>query len=341
MACNRPDLILIKASSTGGLYLCRRIVGRSNDAQSRVAPRDHRGRRRRVEPWPGHVRPASRAAAQAGRHREARDPAARSLRAEPGRAQGGADRTTRREAGRADPDRGRVCRSQSDLFPALRRLPWRAEERRHRQAAHPGPDARAWLRLPAGVHHLRLAGRHAQLGHLGRSHRGAGRPHGALPLERSGDAARVRHGRGARHLDRARPGRAAPDPADERPRHRQSVLGDAARRRAGRADRRRQLRDRQRPRHRLRRAHFPHLGVRPLSLRDRTRRQGRSDRSLDGPAAGGRDGQDRPRGTLGRDLQVPRAGKIGTPSPAPTGRRNSSSWTAPRSSRSRSSRPAA
>ena len=247
---------------------------------------------------------AGSGATPAKRARTAPDPAAGPLRAEPGRAQRGADRGARREARRAEPDRGRVRASQSDLFRALRRLPWRAQEGRHGQGAHARPHARARLRLPAGVHHLRLARRHAELGHLGRADRGRGRSDGALPAERSRDAARVQPGADARDLGRARAGRGAPRRAAARPRYRQSVLGDLARRRPGRPDRRRHVRDRQRAGHRLRGAHLADLGVRPLSLRDRTRCQGRPDRSLDGPAAGRRHGQDRARGALGRDLQV-------------------------------------
>ena len=74
----------------------------------------------------------------------------------------------RRGAGRPGPDPGRVRRGEPDLLRALRRLPRRAAQGRDRQAADPRPHPRARLRLSAGLHHLRLARRHAELGHLGR-----------------------------------------------------------------------------------------------------------------------------------------------------------------------------
>ena len=152
---------------------------------------------------------AGSGATSAKRARTARDPAAGPLRAEPGRAQRGADRGAWREARRAAPDRGRVRAGQSDLLRALRRLPWRAQEGRHGQGAHARPHARARLRLSAGVHHLRLARRHAELGHLRRADRGRGRPDGALPAERPRDAARVQPGADARDLGGPRAGRGA------------------------------------------------------------------------------------------------------------------------------------
>jgi hypothetical protein len=64
-----------------------------------------------------------------------------------------------------------------------------------------------------------------------------------------------------------------PKKQDEQPRPAQPVLGDAARCRQDRADRRRQQEDRRRHRHRLRGPHLAHVEVRSLPLRDRPRRE--------------------------------------------------------------------
>ena len=168
---------------------------------------------------------------------------------------------------------GRGERGQHDLLPALRRLPRRAAQRRHRQAAEHRHHPRARLRLPQGLHHLRLAGRHAQLGHLGRAVRAADRPHEPLPAQRAGGTPRMGHEGDARELEGAGPGGPAAQGEAEPARPRQPVLGDVARHRRGRPDRRRDLRDRQDLPHRLRRPHLTHVGLGPLPLRDRPRRR--------------------------------------------------------------------
>ena len=53
-----------------------------------------------------------------------------------------------------------------DLLRALRRLPRRAAQGRHRQAADARHHARQGHRLPEGLHRLRLARRHAELADL-------------------------------------------------------------------------------------------------------------------------------------------------------------------------------
>ena len=98
------------------------------------------------------------------------------------------------EAGRSGDQPGGVQPGGDDLLRALRRLPRRAAQGRDRQAADPRHHPRGGLRLPQGLHHLRLAGRHAELGHLGPALRGAGRHDGALPPDRAAGAAGVRHG---------------------------------------------------------------------------------------------------------------------------------------------------
>ena len=80
--------------------------------------------------------------------------------------------------------------------------------------------------------------------------------------------------------------------------------GDVARRGRGRADRRRHQEDRAGPEDRLCSAYLADVGLRTLSVHDRTRRQDQSDRSLDGSAANRGRAQGRLRGALGRDLQV-------------------------------------
>ena len=165
-------------------------------------------------------------------------------------------------------------------------------------------------------------GRHAQLGHLGRSVRAADRPHEPLPAQRAGGAPRMGHEGDARILAGAGPGGPAAQGEAEPARSRQPVLGDVARHRRDRPDRRCDLRDRQDLPHRLRRPHLAHVGVRPLPLRDRPRRADQRLRPLHGPAGRGGADQDRDRGALGRDVQGGTAGRTSTPSPAPTGRRN-------------------
>jgi hypothetical protein len=282
---------------------------------SRGAARADRGGR--------HQRGRRARRAAAGRAQAARDPAPGSLRARAQRAaRAGAAAGPGGTARYPIPDPGRSGRSKHDLLPALRRLPRRAAQGGDRQGAHPRPHPRAGLRLPARLHHLRLAGRHAQLGHLGRALRAASRSHGALPAQRSGGSPRVGHGQDAGILAGAGPGRPAPEGEAEPARHRQPVLGDLARHRGDRADRRQELRDHRDLPDRLRRPHLAHVGLGPLPLRHRSRRADQRLRPLHGPAGGGRPGQDRHRGALGRDLQGSPAGRTGTRSAAPTGRRN-------------------
>ena len=215
-------------------------------------------------------------------------------------------RDPRPQARRSGDQRGGVQRGREHLFPALRRLPRRAAQGRDRQAADARHHPRTRLRLSQGLHHIRLARGHAELGHLGRPDRGAGRSDGALRADRSAAAAGIRHGQDARELEPDRCAGEPADRADERPEARQPFLGDAARCGPGGADRRRHLRDPQDPRDRLRGPHQPHLGLRTLSLRDRPRRGAEHDRSLDGGAHHRRDHQDRLRGALRRDLEVRR-----------------------------------
>ena len=97
---------------------------------------------------------------------------------------------------------------------------------------------------------------------------------------------------------------AAADEEDEQLQHRQHLLDDAARHRRGGADRRRHQEDHQHRQDRLRGAHLAHVGLGPLPVRDRPRRQDQHDRPLDGDARQRRRDPHRPRGALGRHLQV-------------------------------------
>ena len=61
--------------------------------------------------------------------------------------------------------------AHGNLLRALRRLPRRAAQGRHRQAADAGHHPEEGHRLPQGVHQLRVAGRHAELGQVRRADR--------------------------------------------------------------------------------------------------------------------------------------------------------------------------
>ena len=97
-------------------------------------------------------------------------------------------------------------------------------------------------RVPEGLHQVRLAGRHAELGHLGRADRRRSRPDGALRPAGAADAAGIRHGGHEEDLEGHRAAGEAADEEDEQVRPRQSLLGDAARHRRSGADRRRHRR---------------------------------------------------------------------------------------------------
>ena len=172
------------------------------------------------------------------------------------------------QAGRSGDDQGGVRQGGDDLLRALRRLPRRAAQGRDRQAAdarhHAGSSASTTCRdfitygSPAGMPNWGTSGELTEA---------AGRPDGALPAARAAAAAGVRHGGDEGELEGPRAARAAADQEDEQPRHRQPVLGDAARRRRGRADRRRHQEDRQHLQDRLRGAHLAHVGLGALSVR--------------------------------------------------------------------------
>ena len=159
--------------------------------------------------------------------------------------------------GAAD-DAGRVRRRTQDLLRALRRLPRRAAQGRHRQAADTRPDHRQGHRLPEDLHCLRLAGRHAQLADLRRDGREDRRPDGALHPARRPGAAGVRHGADEGDLEGHRPAGPAADEEDEQLQHREHLLDHAARHRRGGADRRRYQEDHQHRQDRLRGAHLAH-----------------------------------------------------------------------------------
>ena len=113
----------------------------------------------------------------------------------PGRAVAGRRRRRQdpRDARRAEHDDGRVRARAEDLLPALRRLPRRAAQGRHGQAAHARHHAEEGHRVPEGVHQPGFAGRHAELGQVGRAHAGGSGHHGALRPARAAAAARIRH----------------------------------------------------------------------------------------------------------------------------------------------------
>ena len=73
---------------------------------------------------------------------------------------------------------GRVRPGTQDLLPALRGLPRRAAQGRHRKPLT--PDKTLANGTDIWVFIVRFAGRHAELGHLGRAHRCRSRPHGPL-----------------------------------------------------------------------------------------------------------------------------------------------------------------
>ncbi len=200
--------------------------------------------------------------------------------------------------------RGRVRHRPQDLLRALRRLPRRAAQGRHRQAADARHDHRQGHRLPEDLHRLRLARRHAQLDDLGRDGREDRRPDGALRPAGPAGAARIRHGADEGHLEGHRPAGAAADEEDEQLQHREHLLDHAARHRRGGADRRRQQEDHQYRQDRLRGAHLAHLGLGPLPVRDRARRQDQHDRPVDAHARQRGRGPHRPRGALGGHQQV-------------------------------------
>ena len=103
----------------------------------------------------------------------------------------------------------------------------------HGPGADPGHHPGERLRVSQRLHHLRLAGRHAELGHLGSDDRGGSRHHGTLPADRAAGAAGVRHGRDAQDLEVMIAPGDRPTSKQNDIRHRQPVLGDAARRRSG------------------------------------------------------------------------------------------------------------
>ena len=196
-----------------------------------------------------------------------------------------------------------------DLLRALRRLPRRAAQGRHRQAADARHHHRQGHRLPEGLHRLRLARRHAELADLGRDEREDRRRDGPLHPAGPAGAARVRHGADEGDLEGHRAAGAAADEEDEQLQHREHLLDHAARHRRGGADRRRHQEDHQHRQDRLRGAHLAHLGLGALPVRDRARRQDQHDRPLDGHARQRGRGAHRPRGALGGHQQVQGQGR--------------------------------
>ena len=110
-------------------------------------------------------------------------------------------------------------------------------------------------------------------------------------------------------LEGHRPAGEAADEEDEQLQHREHLLDHAARHRRGGADRRRHQEDHQHRQDRLRGAHLAHLGLGPLPVRDRARRQDQHDRPVDGRARQrGRDPH-RPGSALGGHQQVQGQGR--------------------------------
>ena len=178
-------------------------------------------------------------------------------------------------------------------------------------------------RVPEGLHQLRIARRHAELGHLGRADRRRSRPDGALCPANAAHAARVGHEGYEGELEDHRAAGAAADEEDEQLQHRQHLLGHAARQRRSRADRRRYQEDHQHRQDRLCRAHLAHVRLRPLPVCDRPRRQDQPDRPVDGEARQRRRDQGRPRGALGRYFEVQGIRGQVRHCRLPTGRRSS------------------
>ena len=169
---------------------------------------------------------AQAAARQAGpcRYRETQDHAGRSVPAEPRYARRQDHRTAGHQARRSRAQQGGVRQGEPDLFRALRRLSRRAAQGRDRKAADARSDQEARLRLSARLHHLRLARRNAELGHLRRPSAGRHRVDGALSAQRPGAAAGIRPQGDQGELESPDPGRTAADQEDEQARHRQPVL---------------------------------------------------------------------------------------------------------------------
>ncbi len=130
--------------------------------------------------------------------------------------------------GRAGHDRARVQARAGDLLPALRRLPRRAAQGRHRQAAHPRHHPEEGHRVPQGVHQPGFAGRHAELGQVRRTDAGGSRHHGALRPARAAAAAGVGHAGDQGKLERDRAGVRTADQAAEQVQPRQHLRGHAA-----------------------------------------------------------------------------------------------------------------
>ena len=96
---------------------------------------------------------------------------------------------------------------------------------------------------------------------------------GPLSAARTAGSAGIRHAGDDGELEASGEARRPAHQEDERHRHRQPVLDNAARCRAGGAHRWQDLRDQGGHRHGLCGAYQPHLGFRTLSLRHRPRRQ--------------------------------------------------------------------
>jgi mono/diheme cytochrome c family protein len=86
-----------------------------------------------------------------------------------------------------------VCGCHAALLRTLRRLSWSAAQGRNRQAADAGYHDRKRIGLPEGAHHLRIPGRNAELGQLGRLDARADRHYGAFSAAGAAGAARIRY----------------------------------------------------------------------------------------------------------------------------------------------------
>ena len=224
----------------------------------------------------------------------------------PGRgiAAGGGGDASRHQPRRAEDERGGVRARPADLLRALRRLPRRAAQGCDRQAVDARHHHRARHRVPQGVHQLRLAGRHAELGDLRGADRQRSRHHGAVRPADPAHAAGIRHEGDEGELEGNRAPGPASDQEDEQLQHQQHLLHHTARFGRSGADRRRHQEDHQHRQDRLRRAHLAAVGVGALSVRHRARREGQPHRPVDGEARQRRRDQGRPGGALGGHLQV-------------------------------------